>query len=106
MAGRLMMQIFFAGHEAGKFPDSRAELQIKFSGKRVKPYTEAHTGEYTWTPKWEDLQLIFLLSYTVERLNRGKHFKPLVQVAEEVYTHYKEYIENPKPGHDKWGFKI
>lgn len=99
-----MMQIFFAEHETGKFRDGRIELQIKFTGKRVKPYA-GYTSEYTWTPKWDDLQLIFLLSYTVERLNRGNHFKPLVQVAEEVYTHYKEYIENPKPGHDRWGFK-
>lgn len=98
------MRIFFTGHEAGKFPDGRMELQIRFSDKRVKPYT-SDAGKYTWTPAWDDLQLIFLLSYTVERLNRGDHFESLVQVAEEVYTHYKEYIENPKPGYDKWGFK-
>ena len=99
------MRIFFAGHHTGKFRYGRTELQIKFSDKRVRPYRQEHVGEYTWTPKWEDLQLIFLLSYTVERLNRGQDFKRLVEVAEEVYTHYKEYIENPKPDHDKWGFK-
>ncbi|MCX6009825.1 MAG: hypothetical protein NTW48_07340 [Chloroflexi bacterium] len=98
------MQIFFAGHETGKFPDGRTELQIKFADKRVKPYA-GNTSEYTWTPKWDDLQLIFILAYTVERLNRGDDFKPLVEVAKEVYTHHKEYIENPKPGHDRWGFK-
>lgn len=99
------MQIFFAGHEAGKFRDGRIELQIKFAGKRVKPY-EGNAGEYTWTPKWDDLQLIFILAYTAERLNRGSHFEPLVKVAEDVYKHYKEYIENPQPCHDRWGFKV
>ena len=98
------MRIFFAGHETGKFPDCRTELQISFAGKKVKPYS-GHVVEYTWSPCWDDLQLIFLLAYAVERINRGNDFKPLVQVAEEVYTHYKEYIENPKPGHDRWGFK-
>ena len=98
------MRIFFAGHETGKFPDGRTELKIGFAGKRVQPYAGDRT-EYVWTPKWDDLQLIFLLSYTVERLNRGNHFKPLVQVAQEVLQHYKEYLENPKPGHDRWGFK-
>lgn len=102
------MRIFFAGHDTGKFSDGRTELQIKFArkfaGEKVKPYA-GNTGKYTWSPCWDDLQLIFLLAYTVERLNRGNDFKPLVQVAEEVYTHYKEYIENPKPGHDRWGFK-
>lgn len=92
------MRIFFEDYKTGKFSDGRIELQVRFCDKADK--------EYIWTPKWDDLQYIFLLSYTVERLNRGKHFKPLVQVAEEVYTHYREYIENPKPGHDKWGFKI
>lgn len=98
------MRIFFAGHDTGKFPDGRIELQIDFADKQVKPYAGDKT-KYTWTPKWDDLQLIFLLSYSVERLNRGNHFKPLVQVAEEVYTHYKQYIENTKHGHDRWGFK-
>ena len=92
------MRIFFEDYKTGKFPDGRIELQVRFGDKAGK--------EYIWTPIWNDLHYIFLLSYTIERLNRGKHFKPLVQVAEEVYTHYKEYIENPKPGHDKWGFKI
>ena len=99
------MRIFFAEHQTGKFPDGRMELQIKFTDKLGRPYRGEYGSEYIWTPKWDDLQLIFLLSYTVERLNRGQHFKPLVEVAEEVYTHYKEYIENPKLGYDKWGFK-
>jgi len=98
------MRIFFAGHETGKFPDGRIELQIKFADKRVKPYA-GNKSEYTWTPKWDDLQLIFILAYTVERLNQGNNFKPLVEVAKDVYTHYKEYVENPQPGHDRWGFK-
>jgi len=99
-----MQRIFFAEHGTGRFRGGRTELQIKFAGKRVKPYAE-NTSEYTWTPKWKDLQLIFILAYTVERLNRGNDFKPLVEVAKDVYTHYKEYIENPQPGHDRWGFK-
>lgn len=99
------MQIFFAEHRAGKFPGGRTELQVIFTNKKGIPYRGNYGSEYTWTPKWEDLQLIFLLAYTVERLNRGKCFEPLVKVAEEVYTHYKEFIENPKPSHDKWGFK-
>lgn len=98
------MRIFFAGHGVGKFRDGSRELQIKFADKRVEQYA-GNTSEYTWTPKWKELQLIFILAYTVERLNRGSHFEPLVKVAEDVYTHYKEYIENPKPGHDKWGFE-
>lgn len=100
------MRIFFAGHQTGKFPDGRMELRIEFADQPVKPYEGKYSSKYTWTPKWEDLKHILLLSYTVERLNRGQCFKPLVEVAEEVYTHYKEYIENPKPGHDKWGFKL
>ena len=100
------MRIFFAGHHTDKFKNGDMELQIRFTDRKIRPYSEGYMGGYTWTPKWEDLQLIFLLSYSTERLNRGKFFKPLVEVAEEVYTHYKEYIENPKPGHDKWGFKV
>ncbi len=100
-----MKRIFFAGHDTGKFCRSGGtELQIKFADTKVKPYA-GDAGEYTWSPCWDDLQLIFLLAYNVERMNRGNDFKPLVQVAEEVYTHYKEYIQNPKLGHDRWGFK-
>ncbi len=99
-----MKRIFFAEHGADKFPDGRIELQIKFTDKRIKPYAGC-TSEYIWTPKWDDLQLIFILAYTVERLNQGNHFKPLVGIAKEVYIHYKEYIENPKPGYNDWGFK-
>jgi hypothetical protein len=102
----VMMQIFFAEHRAGRFPDRRTELQIIFTNKKGRPYRGNYGSEYTWTPQWEDLQLIFLLAYHVERLNRGQCFKPLVEVAEEVYIHYKEFLENPKPGHDKWGFKV
>ena len=100
------MRIFFAGHHTGKFKNGRTELQIKFTEKQIRPYSEGYISGYTWTPKWEDLQLIFILSYEIERLNKGKSFKPLVEVAENVLTHYKEYIENPKPGHDEWGFKM
>ena len=99
------MQIFFAEHRSGKFPDGRLEFQIVFTEQKGRPYKGKYGSEYTWIPRWQDLQLIFLLAYTVERLNRGQHFRPLVKVAEEVYTHYREFIENPKPGHDKWGFK-
>lgn len=99
------MQIFFAGHHTGKFKNGNIELQIKFTDKNVRPYSEGYLAGHTWTPKWDDLQLIFLLSYSVERLNQGKNFKPLVEVAENVLTHYKEFIENPKPGYDNWGFK-
>jgi len=100
------MQIFFAEHRAGKFPDGRTKLQVVFTDKKgSKPCSGRYRSECTWTPKWEDLQLIFLLAYTVERLNRGQCFKPLVKVAEEVYTHYKQFIETQKLGHDKWGFQ-
>jgi len=99
------MRIFFAEHRAGKFPDGRTEFQVTFTNQKGRLYRGNYGTEYTWTPKWEDLQLIFLLAYTVERLNQGQCFKPLVKVAEEVYTHYKEFIEKPKPSHNKWGFK-
>jgi len=99
------VRIFFAEHRAGKFPNGRNELRIVFTNHNVRPYSGNYGDEYTWTPKWKDLQLIFLLAYTVERVNKGQCFEPLVKVAEEVYTHYKEFIENPKPNHDKWGFK-
>jgi hypothetical protein len=100
------MRIFFAGHHTGTFKNGDIELQIKFTDRKIRPYSEGYMGGYTWTPKWDDLQLIFLLSYSVERLNHGNDFKPLVEVAEEVYTHYKEYIENPKSCHDRWRFKL
>ncbi len=90
------MRVFFKDYDIGKFPDGRMELKVRFEDKQKT--------EYVWTPKWDDLQYIFLLAYTVERLNHGAHFKPLVEVAKEVYTHHKEYIENPKQGYDKWGF--
>jgi hypothetical protein len=99
------MNIFFAGHHTGTFKNGNMALHIEFTTKKIKPYSEEYMSRYAWTPCWDDLQLIFLLSYSVERLNRGTAFKPLVDVAEEVYTHYKEYIENPKPGYDNWGFK-
>lgn len=86
------MQIFFAEHQAGMFQDGsgRTELQIILTDKkRSEPYSGKYGREYIWTPEWEDLQIIFLLAYTVERLNRGQCFKPLVKVAEEVYTHYR-----------------
>lgn len=91
------MRVFFDNYEAGKFQDGRMAFAVRFKDKA--------DNKYIWTPKWDDLNYIFLLAYTVERLNRGRHFKPLVEVAEEVFTHYKEYIENPKPGFDRWGWK-
>lgn len=92
------MDIFFDDYKMDSFSDGRRAFKVRFKDK---------TGhEYVWTPKWKDLNYIFLLAYTVERLNKGGHFKPLFEVAEEVYTHYKEYIENPKPGYDRWGWKI
>jgi len=91
------MRIFFDDYEMDKFWDGRLAFKVRFKNRK--------DDKYVWTPKWDDLNYIFLLAYTVERLNKGKHFKPLVEVAEEVFTHYKEYIENPRPGHDKWGWK-
>jgi hypothetical protein len=91
------MNIFFEDYEMDYFPDRRNALKVRFKDKAGQ--------KYMWTPKWADLNYVFLLAYTVERLNKGGHFKPLVEVAEEVFTHYKEFIENPKPGYDRWGWK-
>ena len=91
------MQVFFEDYETSKFKDGREALSVRFTDKRK--------NRYVWTPKWDDLNYIFLLAYTIERLNKGGCFKPLVAVAEEVFTHYREYIENPKPGYDRWGWK-
>lgn len=91
------MRIFFDGYEADKFRNGRMAFRVRFKDKG--------DNKYIWTPKWDDLNYVFLLAYTVERLNRGSHFKPLVEVAEEVFTHYKDYIENPRSGYDRWGWK-
>lgn len=63
------MRIFFAEHHTGKFPDGRTALQVKFTDKQCEPYKGNYGNKYIWTPKWSDLELIFLLSYHVERLS-------------------------------------
>ena len=92
------MYVLFDDYKADRFDDGRMKLEVRFKGRRGDK-------DYVWVPKWKDLTYIFLLAYTVERLNKGRHFKPLVEVAEDVLKHYKEYIETQKPGHDRWGWK-
>lgn len=92
------MYIFFNDYKAGKFDDGRMKLEVRFKDR-------GKHKDYVWVPKWKDLNYIFLLAYTIERLNKGRHFKPLVEVEEEVFMHYKEYIEAQKPGHYRWGWE-
>jgi hypothetical protein len=97
-------RIFFTGHDTGKFPNGRIELKITFSDNKVRPYSEISNNRYIWTPKWSDLHLIINLAYEVERLNKGNHFKPFIDVADNILSHYKNYIENHTPDYDEWGF--